>query len=171
MTGTQIGEGFAGDGAHVAHVNTVLGHRGGPVETAWVTALATPRAGHIPFVAVVRPGLPVRPFTLFVNKAPLAGETHSRLTWGPAQAGVAAGVTDALRGGVLDTTTAAGQLLVAAVWVDPAASDDTAVFENNRAATFDALRAGAAGEPSMGAVLDEGDRPWNPYFTAFKPGG
>jgi len=171
VTDSQFGEGFAGTGAHVAHVNTVLGRRGGPVETAWVTALATPRAGHIPFVTVVRPGLPVRPFTLFVNKAPLAGDRHSQLTWGAAQAGVAAGVADAVRGGVIDAPAAADQLLVAAVWVDPEASDETAVFENNRAATFDALRAGASGEPTVGAVLDEGARPWNPYFEAFKPAG
>ena len=67
--GTQVGEGFAGTGADVAHVNTVLGRKGGPVETAWAVALATPRPGHLPFVAVLQPGLPVKPMTLFVNKA------------------------------------------------------------------------------------------------------
>jgi 5,6,7,8-tetrahydromethanopterin hydro-lyase len=40
-----IGESFIGEGAHVAHVNTVLGHRDGPVGTAWATALATPAPG------------------------------------------------------------------------------------------------------------------------------
>ena len=54
--------------------------------------LATPRAGHVAFVAAVRPGVAVRPFTLFVNKAAIEGERHARLTWGAAQAGVAAGV-------------------------------------------------------------------------------
>jgi len=42
--------------------------------------------GHIPFVCVLRPNLPVKPFTLFVNKAPLAAR-HERVTWGAAQAG------------------------------------------------------------------------------------
>ncbi len=69
--GTQIGEAFVGSGAHAAHVNTVLGELGGPVETAWATALAMPRPGHVAFVCVLQPGLPVKPFTLFVNKAPL----------------------------------------------------------------------------------------------------
>jgi hypothetical protein len=41
-----VGEGFVGAGAGAAHVNTVLGDRHGPVGAAWVTALATPRAGH-----------------------------------------------------------------------------------------------------------------------------
>ena len=58
---TLMGEGFAGSGPSAAHVNTVLGRKGGPVETAWATALATPRQGHIPFVAVLRPNMPVKP--------------------------------------------------------------------------------------------------------------
>src|SRR6185295_20126983 len=98
---TQLGEGFAGDGANAAHINTVLGAKGGPVETAWVTALAHPTPGHVPFVAVLQPGLPLKPFTLFVNKATIAGETHAALTWGAAQAGVEA-VVDALVEGVVD---------------------------------------------------------------------
>ena len=91
MSEVQIGESFIGDGVDAAHVNTVLGERGGPVGTAWATALATPRAGHVPFVAVVQPGLAVQPMTLFVNKAPIEPGRHADLTWGAAQAGVAAG--------------------------------------------------------------------------------
>ena len=96
----QIGEGFAGSGANAAHVNTVLGAKDGPVGIAWATALATPRLGHAPFVVVVRPNVPVKPFTLFVNKSAIdseKNERHARLTWGAAQAGVAAGVAGALR--------------------------------------------------------------------------
>ena len=58
MSRTQFGEGFAGEGADAAHMNTVLGAAGGPVETAWATALATPSSGHAPFVCVMRPGFP-----------------------------------------------------------------------------------------------------------------
>jgi len=64
---TEFGESFAGEGVDAAHVNTVLGAVGGPVETAWVTALATPRAGHVPFVATVTPGVAVPGF--FTSKA------------------------------------------------------------------------------------------------------
>ena len=56
---TQIGESFVGDGPHAAHLNTVLGSKGGPVETAWAGALAHPTQGHTPFVAV----LPFTPTT------------------------------------------------------------------------------------------------------------
>src|SRR5205823_172640 len=86
-----IGESYIGQGAEAAHVNTILGERAGPVGVAWTTALATPSAGHTLFVAVVIPGLPVKPMTLFVNKAPIADDGHGTLTWGAAQAGVAGG--------------------------------------------------------------------------------
>ena len=49
-----IGESFIGEGAEAAHINVVLGTRAGPVGTAWATALATPSAGHTPFVAVLQ---------------------------------------------------------------------------------------------------------------------
>nr|AGC71295.1 formaldehyde activating enzyme [uncultured bacterium A1Q1_fos_515] len=160
----QYGEGFAGAGAHVAHVNTVLGSRDGPVGTAWATALATPTAGHAPFVVVHSPGLPVAPFTLFVNKAAIAGERHGRLTWGAAQAGVASGVVDALEGGLFARWESLGTVaLIAAVWVDPAATEEELVYANNRNATLAAVTMGVAGGPDVDALLAAGD-PANPYF-------
>jgi 5,6,7,8-tetrahydromethanopterin hydro-lyase len=154
----QFGEGFAGEGDDAAHVNTVLGRRDGPVGTAWTTALASPSAGHVPFVVVAQPNLPVVPFTLFVTKAAIADERHGTLTWGAAQAGVAAGVLDA----AIDDP--AGELcLVAAVWVAPGAADEEAVFANNRAATAAALAMGAAGGPDRDA-LRAVTTPTNPFF-------
>jgi 5,6,7,8-tetrahydromethanopterin hydro-lyase len=156
----QLGEAFVGDGANAAHLNTVVGPREGPVGTAWATALASPSAGHAPFVAVLQPGLPVRPFTLFVNKAHIDSDAHARMTWGPAQAGVAAGVARALAAGDVD----AEHVLIAAVWVDPAAHDADAVFANNREATAQALAAGATSRPSADDVLAAADHAWNPFY-------
>jgi 5,6,7,8-tetrahydromethanopterin hydro-lyase len=70
---TQIGEAFVGSGPEAAHLNTVLGAKGGPVETAWITALATPRAGHAAFLTTVFTDVSAKPMTLFVNKATLEG--------------------------------------------------------------------------------------------------
>jgi 5,6,7,8-tetrahydromethanopterin hydro-lyase len=160
----EIGESFVGSGADAAHVNTILGDRDGPVGTAWATALATPSAGHAPFVAVLQPGLPVKPLTLFVNKARIEGEQHGRLTWGAAQAGVAAGVADAVAEGALDEVEADDLLVIAAVWVDPAAADAAAVFANNREATRAAITLGRAGLPAAADVVARRDEAWNPYF-------
>lgn len=161
---TQVGEAFAGSGANAAHVNTVLGRKGGPVETAWATALATPRAGHVPFVVVLRPSLPVKPMTLFVNKAELRGERHERLTWGAAQAGVAAGVAQAVQEGIVPPGDVDELLLIAAVWVSWDADDEEAVFRNNHAATHAALEAGARLLPDVADVLAAAHAPANPYF-------
>ena len=160
----QLGESFVGTGPEAAHVNTVLGEREGPVGQAWATALATPSAGHAPFVVVLQPGLPVVPFTLFVNKARIEGEDHGRLTWGAAQAGVAAGVTDAIAAGTIDEDHAGQLVLIAAVWVNPDARDEDLVFDNNREATAGALALGRAGLPTAGDVLEQRDAVWNPYF-------
>jgi len=161
---SQIGEGFAGSGPNAAHLNTVLGSKGGPVETAWATALATPRAGHIPFMVVLRPNLPVKPMTLFVNKADLRGETHSRLTWGAAQAGVASGVAQAVAEGLIPADQTDALLLIAAVWVDWSADDETLVFQNNRQATYEALRNGKNGLPTLEEILQAKDMATNPFF-------
>jgi 5,6,7,8-tetrahydromethanopterin hydro-lyase len=161
---TQIGEAFVGSGAEAAHLNTVLGVKGGPVETAWVTALATPRAGHAAFLTTVRPGIPARPMTLFVNKATLEGDSHATMTWGPAQAGVASGVLWAVADGIVAAEAVDELVLIAAVWVSPQAADEALVYDNNRTATRDALAAGAARNPTIAEALEYRDRALNAYY-------
>jgi 5,6,7,8-tetrahydromethanopterin hydro-lyase len=158
----QLGEGFAGSGSEAAHVNTVVGLREGPVGTAWAIALSSPSDGHTPFVAVLRPGLPVQPYTLFINKVTVRDERHQRLTWGAAQAGIASGVADAAADGLVpDPLTRA---VIAAVWVDAAAADEDGVFANNRAAIYESIRTGFQAEPMLGDVLLARDDAWNPFF-------
>jgi 5,6,7,8-tetrahydromethanopterin hydro-lyase len=160
----EIGEAFVGEGRNAAHVNTILGAREGPAGAAWATALATPSAGHAPFVAVVRPGLPAKPATLFVNKATIASPAHAALTWGAAQAGVAAGVLDAVAEEQIPARDVDDLVIVAAVWVDPAADDADAVYRNNRAATRRAIEAGRRRQPDLDAALAARTRPENPFF-------
>lgn len=165
MSPLAIGESFIGSGANAAHVNTVLGARSGPAGTAWAAALATPSAGHVPFMAVIAPGVAVNPPTLFVTKAAIENDEHGRLTWGAAQAGVAGGVADALADGIIDPRSAADLVLIVAVWVNPAAHDEQSVYANNRLATRTALAAGAAGRPAVEEVLKHRHRPVNPFFS------
>jgi 5,6,7,8-tetrahydromethanopterin hydro-lyase len=155
----KIGEGFEGEGVDAAHVNVVYGSRDGAVGTAWATALASPSEGHTPFVVVLRPNLPVRPMTLFVNKATIESEKHGRLTWGAAQAGVAVGVQGALAAEHVDPD----DLVIAAVWVSPNADDEEAVYSNNARATMNALLRAHDDEPAVAEVLRDGT-PENPYF-------
>nr|WTB34845.1 formaldehyde-activating enzyme [Streptomyces sp. NBC_00830] len=161
-----IGESFVGTGANAAHTNIVLGRKGGPVETAWATALATPRAGHVPYVTVVRPSVPVKPLTLFVNKAAAEGALHQRATWGSAQAGLAQGVVDAVAEGLIPATDADELLIIAAVWVNPAVDDLDESFRNQRVAAYRAVRAAVEGTPVVDDVLRAAaDSPANPFYT------
>lgn len=161
---TQLGEAFVGSGAEAAHVNTVLGALGGPVETAWVTALATPRAGHVAFVVAAQPGLAVKPMTLFVNKATIASDAHAALTWGPAQAGVASGVLDAVADGTIPLAAVDELVLIAAVWLGTTASDADAVYAFNREAVRASIANGALRRPSIGDALAARDEPFNAYW-------
>lgn len=86
------------------------------------------------------------------------------MTWGAAQAGVAAGVADSLADDVILPDRVGTLVLITAVWVDPNAADAKAVFENNRGATRLALMAGVRGGPRLVEVLEARNDPWNPFY-------
>ncbi|RFA12862.1 formaldehyde-activating enzyme [Subtercola boreus] len=164
-SGLQLGESFIGDGVNAAHVNTVFGDRQGPAGVAWATALATPSAGHVPFVTVLRPSLPVKPLTLFVTKSAPASDEHGLLIWGPAQAGIAAGVAEALADGIVSREQADSHVIIAAVWVNPGADDAEQVYENNRLSARTALENGARLLPSTDDVIAARGSASNPFYT------
>ena len=89
---------------------------------------------------MLKPNLPVKPATLFVGKMVLRDARHETLTWGPAQAGVAAGMTTALLEGVLPAAAANDWLAIALVWIDAQASDAELIYRHNKAATLSAVR-------------------------------
>jgi len=165
--GIHIGEAFAGDGDNVAHVNLVIGDRAalGP---AWAIALASPAVGHVPFVTVIKPGVPVKPMTLFVSKASIANDRHGILTWGAAQAGVAIGMSDAVAAGEIPVDQVEDLVAIAAVWVNPAADDAEAIFWNNVKSTRDAVTAAVHHLPSVEEVLAARSDCQNPFFDPRK---
>jgi 5,6,7,8-tetrahydromethanopterin hydro-lyase len=154
----RIGEGWSGEAPNGSHVNVVLARRGSPTAAATVSMLAHPTPGHTPVLVCVGPTQaeyePVWPPTLMMNKATALEDRHQTLTWGAAQLGIGQGVLDAVADGLIDAT---GDLLVlVAVWVDPAADDETAVREANRAATRKAISTCVEGrDPAAAATLVE----------------
>jgi 5,6,7,8-tetrahydromethanopterin hydro-lyase len=160
-----IGEAFEGGGGNAAHINLILGPKT-ELGQPFALAAASPGPGHVPFQAVLKPNLPAKPVTLFVAKAVLTTPSHETMTWGPAQAGVAAGITEALLENVLPPAAADDWLAIALVWVDPAADDAEAVYANNRAATFHAAeRAMQSGWPSREELAAGLESVGNPFFT------
>jgi 5,6,7,8-tetrahydromethanopterin hydro-lyase len=135
----RIGEAWSGAAPDGSHINLVIAKRGSPTAAAIVGALASPRPGHVPFLAVVESGVLVRPITVVVNKVTLGSERLDRMTWGAAQLGISQGVLDTVAEGLIDPGIAGSIVLLVAVWVDPAASDEAAVRKANRAATRAAI--------------------------------
>ena len=137
----RIGEGWGGEAPNGSHVNVVLARRGSPTAAAAVSMLAHPSPGHTPVLVCVGASPseyePVWPPTLMMNKATATDDLHQTITWGAAQLGIAQGVLDAVADGLVEAT---GDLYVlVAVWVDPAATDETAVRLANRAAVRKAI--------------------------------
>jgi 5,6,7,8-tetrahydromethanopterin hydro-lyase len=163
----RTGEAWAGEAPDGAHVNVVVGRRGSPTGAAIVAVLGSPRPGHLPFLACLRLGEMVRPTTVIVTKNTLDDDRLARLTWGAAHLGVSQGVLDAVADGVLPAAEAADLVLLVPVWVDPAASDETALRLANRAATRAAI-ANAVSPPSEAAVralAEQREQARNAYYS------
>jgi formaldehyde-activating enzyme len=165
----RIGEGWSGEAPNGSHVNVVLARRGSPTAAAAVSMLAHPAPGHTPVLVCVGPTQqdyePVWPPTLMMNKATALEERHQTLTWGAAQLGIGQGVLDAVADGLIEAT---GDLLVlVAVWVDPAADDETGVREANRAATRKAIGTCVEGRDTTAAaaLVERRDALRNPFYT------
>ena len=163
----RIGEFWSGEVPNGSHINVVLARRGSPTAAAAAGALAGPRPGHTPFLACLSPGVVVRPITIVVNKAAIEGEGElGRITWGAAQLGIAQGVLDAVADGVIDAAEVADVVVLVAVWVDPAADDETAVKRANReamrGAIADALRPPTA--EAVRALVDRREDAANIYY-------
>jgi len=138
----RIGEGWGGDpGPDGCHVNVVLGVRGSATAAALLGTFATPAPGHTPILVVVGEAQDryevVWPPTIMINKATAVEERHQTITWGAGQLGTAQGVLDAVADGLLEPT---GDLVVfVCIWIDPSASDETAVRSAARVAVRRAI--------------------------------
>ncbi|MFC5475315.1 formaldehyde-activating enzyme [Paraherbaspirillum soli] len=162
----KIGEGFCGSGPNAAHINLFIGPKSGPMGGAVVTAASSPGPGHIPFQTVLKPNLPVKPTTLFIAKAVLTTPHHENMSWGPAQAGVAHGMTKALLDRVLPPEAEEHWIAVAAVWVNPLADDADQVYQNNCDAIYlAAQRALTTGWPSRAELAAALGSISNPFYT------
>ena len=157
-------EAWAGEVPNAAHLNLAVGLKGGPIEQAFLTALALPRTNTIPFFTALQPNWPVKPFTLFVNKADFGSERHSQLTWGPAQAGVAEGILTAVQHGIILQDQVDNYLIIASVWVDWSANDDEAVYQNNKDAALSAMERAFGGKPGIEDLLSRLGHAENPFL-------
>lgn len=160
---TLIGEALVGEGAEVAHIDLVIGMKGGPVEQAFVSALASPAQGHTPLLAVLEPNLPTKPSTLMVNKVTIKKAQQAILIYGPAQAAISKAVMDCVAEGLLPEDLAEDIMIIVSVFIEWDAVDKKKVYDYNYAATKMAIERAVAGKPVAREVLARKDSARHPF--------
>lgn len=163
-----IGEGWSGVDPDGAHVNVVLARRGTPTAAALLTTFTSPTPGHTPILVVVGEDKdhyePVWPPTIMINKATATEDLHQTITWGAGQLGIAQGVLDAVAEQLIPCS---GDLLVlVAIYLEPSATDETAVRQASRAATLKGIRTACEGRDPNAAqsLVDRRDSLRSPFY-------
>src|SRR5659263_119653 len=160
---SMIGEALVGDGNEIAHIDLVIGPRGGPVETAFMNSLAMPREGHTPLLAVLEPNLQPKPCTLMVNKVTIKNANQAVLMFGPGQAAVAKAVIDSVEEGVIAKSEAQDLLIIVSVFIHWEAKDKQKIYDYNYEATKLAIKRAIASEPSVEEALGRKDKANHPF--------
>jgi 5,6,7,8-tetrahydromethanopterin hydro-lyase len=161
--GTLVGEALVGEGPEVAHIDLVIGEKGGPVEQAFVSALASPAKGHTPLLAVLAPNLPAKPSTLMVNKVTIKNADQAVLIFGPAQAAVSKAVMDCVSDGLIPEELSEDIFIIVSVFIEWDAKDKKKVYDYNYRATKFALERAITGKPTVKEVLAGKDSAKHPF--------
>ena len=142
-----------------AEPEIVIGELDGPVGTALATLIGDQVKGHTRVFAILNSDVQVKPATLMVSKVTVSNSRYTNILMGTVQAGIANGVLDAVRAGIIDKSKANELGIIYSVWLDPSVStldkiDHAALFEIHREATVKVLRKAMANEPSIDGLLE-----------------
>jgi len=158
----RTGEALVDPGSsEVAHIDLLMGRRGGPVGQAYAGALANPSKGREALQAILEPNMAVKPPTLIVPTVPVRGLREASMVYGPAQAAVAKAVAKSVEDGILPETD--DLVLIANVFVHPSASRRRRVFINNYKAMRHAIRKAMEGRPSAEEAVENADNARHPF--------
>lgn len=142
-----------------AEPEIIIGELDGPVGNAFAGMLANQVKGHTRVFAILNSDVQVRPATLMVSKVTVTSNRYTNILMGSVQAGIAHGVLDAVREGIIPKDRANDLGIIYSVWLDPAvlkveSVDHKALFEVNREATVKVIRKALANEPSIEWLLE-----------------
>ena len=159
----RVGEALAGEEPEVAHIDLVIGKKDGPVGEAYVKAKAAPTPGHEPLLAILEPNLTVKPVTLIVPTVTIKSMRQASMVYGPAQAAVAKAVADSVADGTIPKELAEELIIIANVFVHPAAVNRHRVYINNYKAMRHAIRKAMEARPNVDEVTENKDRAKHPF--------
>jgi 5,6,7,8-tetrahydromethanopterin hydro-lyase len=158
-----VGESLIGEGNEVAHVDLLIGPRGGAAETAFAHALTNNKDGFTSLLAVIAPNLICKPATVIFNKVTIKGAKQAVQMFGPAQHGVAKAVADSVAEGVIPQDEADDVFICVGVFIHWDAADDKKIQDYNYAATKEAIARAVAGEPKVSEVVEKRDSAKHPF--------
>ena len=150
-----VGESLVGDGNEVAHIDLIIGPRGGAAERAFNRTLTTQRAGVNGLLAVVAPNLMTKPATVMFNKVTIKGAKQAVQMFGPAQRGVAMAVMDCVADGTIPQAEAEDVFICVGVFIHWMAEDDAKIQQYNYEATKQSIKRAVAREPKVADVVKQ----------------
>jgi 5,6,7,8-tetrahydromethanopterin hydro-lyase len=157
------GEALVGEGDEVAHIDLLLGSKGGPVGQAFANALVSESEGHTNLLAVVTANLAAKPDTLMTNKVTIKGAKQAVQLFGPAQAAVARAVVASVAEGVIPKDQVDDLVIIVGVFIHWDAADDKKIYDYNYEATKLAIARALNGEPSTDKVLADTPAARHPF--------
>ena len=143
-----------------AEPEVAIGELDGPVGYALAKLIGDQVKGHTRVWAILNSDVQVRPATLMVSKVTVAGSRYTSILMGSVQAGIANGVLDAVRAGIIPKDKANDLGIIYSVWLDPSVLsvpegqiDHAGLFAVNREATVKVLKKALANEPDIAWLL------------------
>jgi formaldehyde-activating enzyme len=143
-----------------AEPEIVIGELDGPVGTALATLVGDQVKGHTRVFAILNSDVQVKPATLMVSKVTVTSSRYTNILMGSVQAGIANGVLDAVREGIIPKKKANDLGIIYSVWLDPSVLkvpeseiDYAGLFAVNREATVKVIKKALAGEPKIDWLL------------------
>jgi formaldehyde-activating enzyme len=144
-----------------AEPEIVIGELDGPVGTALATLVGDQVKGHTKVFAILNSDVQVKPATLLVSKVTVSDSRYTNILMGSVQAGIAHGVLDAVREGIIPKEKANDLGIIYSIWLDPSVLkvpanevDHQGLFDVNRAATLKVIRKALANEPTIDWLLE-----------------
>jgi bifunctional enzyme Fae/Hps len=159
-----IGEALLGEGNELAHIDLLIGDKEGAVGKAFASGLSNLSVGHTPLLAVIRPNLPPKPYTLLVPKVTVKNMEDTGKIFGPAQAAVAKAVADSVEENVIPRDKVDDWVIICSVFIHPQASDFRKIYQYNYGATKLALKRALTAYPSVDKMLYDKDRAKHPIM-------
>ena len=166
-----VGEALTGEGNEVAHIDLLIGDKGGPVGVAFANALARQSEGHSNLLAVLEPNLAVKPATVMISKVTIKGAGQAVQLFGPAQKGGAKAVADCLAEGTIPQDQADELVIVCGVFIHWLAEDNAKIEQYNYEATKLSIERAMANQPSAAEVIEKKDTADHPFQASNLDGG